>query len=255
MFVRVVLVMALLASVLYIAFCASLVLGERRLVYHPETTWHVRQPPDFELVREGVRLRGWVVNPGQSKALLYFGGNGERIEDSRAELAKWLPDRTIYLLAYRGYGASEGKPSEAALVGDAEALFDKAATLHSTVAVLGRSLGSGVAVQLAARRPVERLVLVTPFDSLVRVAEGYLPWAQADRLMRERFESWRYVSDIHSPVLVIRAEHDVVIPAARTAALIRAFPKAPTEQVVADAGHNTIQDYADYRVSLSRFLQ
>jgi pimeloyl-ACP methyl ester carboxylesterase len=255
MFMRVVLVLALLTGVLYIAFLASLMLGERRMVYHPETTWRVRQPPDFELVRDGVRLKGWVMNPGKSKALLYFGGNGERIEDSRTELVKWLPHRTIYLMAYRGYAASEGKPSEAALVGDAVALFDKVATQHSAVAVLGRSLGSGVAVQLAARRPVERLVLVTPFDSLVRVAEGYLPWAQADRLMRERFESWRYVNDIHSPVLVIRAERDEVIPAARTAELIRAFHTPPTEQVVADAGHNTIQDYADYRVSLSRFLQ
>ncbi|WP_267225246.1 alpha/beta hydrolase [Dyella silvae] len=255
MFVRVLLVLASLALLLYAALCTSLALGQRREIYHPEATWPVRQSPDFELTREGVRLRGWVVNPGKAKALLYFGGNGERIEDARADLAQWLPDRTIYLLAYRGYAASEGEASEAALIGDATALFDRVAPRHTAVAVLGRSLGSGVAVQLAAQRPVERLVLVTPFDSLVRVAGDYLPWVPVNLLMRERFESWRYVAAIRCPVLVIRAEQDEIIAAVRTAALIRAFPTPPAEQVVADAGHNTIQDYADYRVSLSRFLQ
>lgn len=255
MFLRAMLVLAVLLVVLYGGLCASLYLGQRQQVYHPEASWQVRQAPDFELLRDGVKLRGWAMNPGHGKALLYFGGNGERVEDSRAELAQWLPDRTIYLVAYTGYGASEGEPSEAALVGDALALFDQVAQRHQAVAVLGRSLGSGVAVQVAARRPVERLVLVTPFDSLVRVAAGYFPWVPVNALMRERFESWRYVGAIHCPVLVVQAEQDEVIPAARTRALVGAFGQPPTLQVVADAGHNTIQDYADYHVSLDRFLR
>jgi hypothetical protein len=254
MFLRVMAVLALLAALLYGALCLSLYLGQRQLVYHPEGTWRVSQRTDLELARDGVRLRGWVMNPGKSRALLYFGGNAERVEDARADLATWFPDRTIYLLPYRGYGASEGVPTESALVGDAVALFDQVAPQHASVAVIGRSLGSGVAVQLAAQRPVERLVLVTPFDSLVRVAASYYPWVPVSGLMRERFDSWRYAADIHVPVLLVRAEQDEIIPAERTAALAAAFPQAPTQQVVADAGHNTIQDYVDYRVSISRFL-
>ncbi|RAO78297.1 alpha/beta hydrolase [Dyella jiangningensis] len=255
MFVRVVLVLAALLVLLYGGLCLSMYLGQRQQVYHPEASWQVRQSPDVELLHDGVKLRGWVMNPGRGKALLYFGGNGERVEDSRADLARWLPDRTIYLVAYRGYGASEGTPGETALVGDAVALFDEVAPQYSAVAVLGRSLGSGVAVQLAAKRPVERLVLVTPFDSLVRVAAGYFPWVPVNALMRERFESWRYAGAIRCPVLVIQAEEDEVIPAVRTRALVGAFGQPPALQVVADAGHNTIQDYADYRVSLDRFLR
>nr|WP_199046171.1 alpha/beta hydrolase [Dyella sp. ASV24] len=255
MVLRTMLGLVALAVVLYGGVCLSLYLGQRQQIYHPETTWRIQQPPNFELVDEGVRLRGWVMNPGQRKALLYFGGNGERVEDSREELARWFPDRTIYLLPYRGYAASEGKPSEAALMADASALFDRVAQTHEQVAVIGRSLGSGVAVQLAAIRPVERVVLVTPFDSLVRVAAGYFPWLPVNALMRDRFESWRYVNDIHCPVLVVQAEDDEVVPAARTVALIRAFKQTPALQMVADAGHNSIQDHADYRVSLERFLQ
>lgn len=255
MFLRVMVILALLAVLLYGAFCVALYLGQRQLVYHPETTRQVRQRPDFELARGGITLRGWVMNPGQQRALLYFGGNAERIEDARIELAQWFPDRTIYLLPYRGYGASDGVPTESALVADAIALFDQVAPHHASVAVIGRSLGSGVAVQLTAQRPVERLVLVTPFDSLVRVAASYYPWVPVDGLMRERFESWRHAAAIHVPVLLIRAGEDEIIPAERTAALAAAFPQAPTQQVVADAGHNTIQDYSEYRVSLTRFLK
>ncbi|MHA6206028.1 alpha/beta hydrolase [Dyella soli] len=255
MFLRVMLVLVALAVVLYGGICAAMYLGQRQQIYHPEASWRVEQPPDFELASHGIRLRGWVVNPGQEKALVYFGGNGERIEDARTDLGRWFPDRTIYLLPYRGYAASEGEPSERALVDDAEALFDQVARKHSAIAVIGRSLGSGVAVQLAANRPVERLVLVTPFDSLVRVAAGYYSWLPVNALMRDRFESWRYVNAIRCPVLVIRAEQDEVIPAARTLALLGAFRRAPMVQVVADAGHNTLQDHSDYRVSLERFLR
>ncbi len=117
MVVRVMAVLVVLAGLVYGGLCVSLYLGQRGLLYHPEATWLVKQSPDFELSRDGVKLRGWVVNPGQPKALLYFGGNGERVEDTRAELAQWLPDRTIYVVPYRGYGASEGEPTEAALGG------------------------------------------------------------------------------------------------------------------------------------------
>lgn len=255
MFLRVMLVFVALATVLYGGICLAMYLGQRQQIYHPEASWRVQQPPDFELVNEGIQLRGWVMNPGRDKALIYFGGNGERIEDSRDELARWFPDRTIYLLPYRSYAASAGKPSEQALISDALALYDHAARDHASIAVIGRSLGSGVAVQLAARRPAERLVLVTPFDSLVRVAAGYFPWLPVSALMSDRYESWQYVNDIHCPVLVIRAEEDEIIPAERTMALLKAFRQSPAVQVIADAGHNTVQDHADYRVSLERFLK
>ena len=254
MFLRVMLVFVALAIVLYGGICLAMYLGQRQQIYHPETSWRVQQPPDFELVNEGIRLRGWVMNPRREKALIYFGGNGERIEDARNELALWFPDRTIYLLPYRSYAASAGKPSEQALVSDALALFDQVTREHASIAVIGRSLGSGVAVQLAARRPVERLVLVTPFDSLVRVAAGYFPWLPVSALMSDRYESWQYVNDIHCPVLVVRAEADDIVPAERTLALLKAFRQPPTVQVVADAGHNDVQAHADYRVSLERFL-
>jgi pimeloyl-ACP methyl ester carboxylesterase len=253
-FLRVIRVMAVLAGLLYIAFAAALYFNQRGMIYHPEFSWRVAHAPDLVLVNQGVTLRGWVVNPGKSRALLYFGGNGERVEDAREELARWFPERTVYLLPYRGYAASEGEPTEQALVADALAWFDRVAKDHASVAVLGRSLGSGVAVQLAARRPVERLALVTPFDSLVRVAQGFYPWFPVDWLARDRFDSWRYAPQVHCPVLIVRAGEDQLMPAARTAALAASFATPPLLQVVPEAGHNDIQDYLAYRASLTRFF-
>lgn len=177
------------------------------------------------------------------------------MEEAREELARWFPERTIYLLAYRGYAASSGEPAERALVADALAWFDRVAASHVAVAVIGRSLGSGVAVQLAAQRPVERLALVTPFDSMVRVAQAFYPLLPVDWLARERYESWRYAPRVHCPVLIVRAGQDELVPAASTQALAAAFSPPPALQVVPGAGHNDIQEYSDYRIGLGRFMQ
>lgn len=209
---------------LYVALCAFLYLQQRRLIYQPAATRPVAQAPDFILRREaGVTLRGWVVHPEQTRALLYFGGNGERIEDLREDFDHWFPDRAVYLLPYRGYANSDGAPSESALIGDALALFDEAATRHHVIAVIGRSLGSGVAVQLAARRPVERLALVTPFDSLAAVAQAHYPFAPVRWLLQDRYESWRYAALVHCPVSILAAAQDEVVPPANTRRLAASF--------------------------------
>ncbi|MDR2876349.1 MAG: alpha/beta hydrolase [Methylobacillus sp.] len=244
-----------LAALLYAGICLEMYLAQEQLLYHPQAIQPGTPPPDFKLTREnGIILRGWVLNPGQDKALLYYGGNAESIEYNRALLAQWFPRRTIYLLPYRGYGVNDGKPSESALIADALALFDQTAKQHTAIAVIGRSLGSGVAAQLAARRPIERLLLVTPFDSMARVAATHYPWIPISLLMRDRFESWRYAGNIHCPVWLIRAGQDEVIPAERTATLVAAFPQPPIEYVIPDAGHNTVQNYADYEDVMRRFL-
>ncbi|WP_196411322.1 alpha/beta fold hydrolase, partial [Xanthomonas translucens] len=153
-------IVAAIAAVAYLVVCALLYLGQRNLLYFPQATRVAAAQTDFTLQRSpALRLRGWQLNPGRDKVLLYFGGNAEDLRQARAQLAPLLPDYSGYLLAYRGYGASDGTPNEAALIGDALALYDhvRAAKPHAEIAVLGRSLGSGVASQLAARRPLARL--------------------------------------------------------------------------------------------------
>ena len=136
-------------------------------------------------------------------------------------------------MPYRGYGGSDGEPDRDAMLADALALYDEVAKRHpgQPVAVVGRSLGSGVAAWVASRRPVAKLVLVTPFDSLGKVAKVHYPWLPVDLLLRERYDSADWLRGRREPTLVLRASDDRAVPAANTDALLAALP--PTTQVVA----------------------
>jgi hypothetical protein len=158
-----------------------------------------------------------------------------------------FPDREIVMLHYRGYGGSTGRPTEQALADDAAGLFDKVHAEHPDVIAIGRSLGTGVAVRLASTRPVSRLVLVTPYDSLLEIAARQFPAFPVRWLLIDKYESWRYVPRISAPTLILAAERDEVIPAASSEGLRSRFPAAQVRYVVIPgASHNTISDDPAY---------
>ncbi|MEO8366729.1 MAG: alpha/beta hydrolase [Pseudoxanthomonas sp.] len=241
----------------YAGLCALLYFKQRELIYYPAATTVAATATDFELVREGVTLRGWRLNPGKPGALIYFGGNAERLEASREEFTRLFPERTVYLLPYRGYGASEGQPSEPALLGDGLSLYDEvqARQPHASIAVIGRSLGSGVASYVASQRPVEKLVLVTPFDSLADVAQAHYPVFPVRLLMRDRYPSTDYLPRYTGPLLVLRAGRDEVIPPANTDRLLAALTRKPQTIDFPRAGHNDISQDPAYAAALRGFLR
>lgn len=248
---------AALTALVYAGVCALLLFKQRELIYYGGATRVGVQETDYSLVHDGLTLRGWRLNPGKAKALIYFGGNAERLEMSREEFAELFPDRTVYLISYRGYGASEGKPDQAALFGDALALYDHISAQHpqAPIAVIGRSLGSGVASYVASQRPVERLVLVTPFDSLAAVAQSHYPMFPVRWLMRDRYDSTRYLPQYRGPLLVLRAGRDEVIPPANTDALLASLKNGPQVIDFPQAGHNDISDDPRYADALRDFLR
>ncbi len=227
----------------------------RATVYPSGSTRLEVSETDVALDVPGAMLRGWVVNPGRERALVYLGGNAEGIERRRETLLRHRPDHTSYLFSYRGYGASTGRPTERHLTSDAAAVFDHVASVHpgAGVDVIGRSLGSGVAVQLAARRPVRRLVLITPFDSAAGVAQDLVPWFPAWALA-DRWSSSLVAPRLAAPVLVARADRDTVVLPARTDALLAAL--APGTQVLAfpEADHATVIDEPLLWPGVARFL-
>jgi pimeloyl-ACP methyl ester carboxylesterase len=189
------------------------------------------------------------------KALLYFGGNAEDVSVNLASFAHAFPDYAIYLLHYRGYGGSAGKPIEAALHADARALFDKVHQDHPQIALVGRSLGSGVAVRLAAERPASRLVLVTPYDSIAAIAAAQFPYFPVRWLLTDKFESTRHAPAVRVPTLIVRAEHDEVIPRASTERLHASFAAGvATQVVIRGAGHNSISESAQYLDAMRAML-
>ncbi len=244
-----------LVLVLYALLCVYVYARQRSLIYYPTPASGsgVGEAVPFPVL--GAELQLWVVRRPGSSAILYFGGNAESVTASAEEFARAAPDRTWVFVNYRGYGGSTGKPSERALVADALAIFDWAKVEHSEVAVVGRSLGSGVAVQLAAARPVSRLVLVTPFDSLVSVGQAALPWLPVSWLAKDRFESVKHAPSVSCPTLALIAGNDEVIAAAHARALLTAFrPDGITVIEIPGAGHNDIQLWPKYEATIGGFL-
>lgn len=254
---RLILTLLALLVLAYAGICALLYFKQRELIYFPAATAVPVHATNFSLVRDGTTLRGWKLNPGKPRTLIYFGGNAERLEPSRETFQQLFPDRTVYLLSYRGYGASEGQPSESALFGDAVALYEAVKAEHpgGDVAVIGRSLGSGVASYLAAQRPVERLVLVTPFDSLAEVAQAHYQWLPVRWLIRDRYASNRYLKQYSGPLLILRAGRDEVIPSANTDRLVASLAQPPRVIDFPSADHNSIATDPGYDQALSDFLR
>ena len=250
-------IVAVVALLAYAGACWFLHSRQREMIYYGWTTTVDAAGTDFELERPDATLRGWVVNRGQPDPILYFGGNAERIEANRDAFTRMFPARSVYLVAYRGYGASTGEASEATLVPDALAVFDEVQHLHAgqRIAVIGRSLGSGIASQVAAQRPVERLALVTPFDSMIGAANAHYPIFPVDWLLNERYESAKALRTFRQPILIVHGGRDEIVPEQSTQRLIGMLP-APAKVVrIGDADHNDITTHDVFAESLIAFMR
>jgi hypothetical protein len=240
----------------YVGLCVALFVLQRSLMYFPQPAAAVAGTKSLVLRIDDVNVQVTVRAAEGTKALLYFGGNGEDVNSSLGDLVAAFPDRSIYLMHYRGYGGSTGKPTEPALVADALSLFDEVRAQHDDVVAVGRSLGSGVAIQLASQRPVSRLVLVTPYDSVLNVASSRFRYFPVRWLLLDKFESWRYAAAVTAPTLIIAAEDDESIPRASTEALVAHFRGGvATLKVVAGADHNSISESAEYTRLLAEVPQ
>ena len=242
---------ALGIAITYLLACLGLFLLQRSLIFFPQPRRAGAadsiikvKVPDAVLEVSARQLAG-------PDAVLYFGGNAEDVSGSLPSLAAAFPMHALYLMHYRGYGGSSGKPSEAALFADALALFDQLHAQHPNMTVIGRSLGSGVAVHLASLRPVARLVLVTPYDSLAELAAQQFPLFPVRFLLTDKFESWRYAPLVTVPTTLVMASDDEVIPRASSERLLTRFkPGVAHSVVIADSGHNTLSDRPGYIAAL-----
>jgi len=208
----------------------------------------------FAQASDGTRVHAWhLPGPPGAPLVLYFGGNAEDVswmlgESDAAPSVGWL------LVDYRGYGGSEGSPSEAALVADALLWFDKFSPQSKKIYVLGRSLGSGVAVRLAAERKADAVMLVTPFDSMVAVGKRHYPFLPVSLLLKHRFDSLSLAPKITAPLLCLVASRDSIIPPDHAKLLYDAWAGPKRWVALEEAGHNTVDSHPNYWRSINAFL-
>lgn len=241
----------IVVALAYLVVSAMLYVGQRSLIYYPRPRAFGDPASTLALPTAAGDVLVTIRGREGPRALLYFGGNAEDTSRSLPELASAFPDHALFLMHYRGYGGSAGQPTEQALFADALALYDLAQPGRSEMVVIGRSLGSGVATYLASRRPIARLVLVTPFDSLAGVVGRNMLFAPFRWVLSDPFESTRYAREVQAATLIIAAEHDEVVPRASTDELLRHFrPGIAKLAVVPGASHNAIEYLALARAAL-----
>ena len=213
-------------------------LAQDSLIFHPQRGAPASGAQSvFIQADDGTRLHAWHV-PG-SPLVLYFGGNAEGVSWMAAEARRQAPGTGWLLVDYRGYGRSEGSPSEKSLVADSLKWHEKARSFSPSVFLFGRSLGSGVAVQLAAMRPVDGVVLVAPYDSMVEVGRHHYPFLPVGWMLRHRFDSAQRAPKVQAPLLCLVAGRDEIVPMVHSRRLYEAWggPKRWVE--LAGAGHNS----------------
>ncbi|MBK5528918.1 alpha/beta fold hydrolase [Pseudomonas sp. TH06] len=239
--------LVVLIVAVYLVLCAALFFFQRSLIWFPQPNAFNNADSQLTLSMPDAQVSVITRERVGPRALIYFGGNAEDVSRNLPEFAQAFPDYAVYLLNYRGFGGSGGSPSEEAIAEDALALFDQVYASHPQVAVIGRSLGSGVAVRLASQRPVQQLILVTPYNSLEEIAARQYPWVPVKWLLKDRFESGKYAAHIRVPTLLLAASDDEVIPRASTQRLLENFPQGVAVlRVVPDSGHNSISDRVQY---------
>lgn len=252
-------------SLIYICVVLSAYLLQRHLVYYPAVervhpaSLGLTEIMETELnTPDGERLVGWYgkAQPGRP-TILYFHGNAGNLADRASRVRLYRRHGLgVMMVAYRGFSGSTGTPSEAVIIKDALAVFDTLIGMgvkSKDIVIYGESLGTGVAVQVAAERMARALVLEAPFNSAVAIGAHVYPYLPVYRLSENRFESDRHIGRVAMPILFLLAAEDEVVPARFGAELFAAAPAPKTKLELAGATHYTIYEHGGFE-AVARFI-
>jgi uncharacterized protein len=243
------------AVVAYAALVGGLYLFQRQLLYFPDRA----HPELFGLEQLGVReamlptedglsLLSWYLPARSGRPVIaYFHGNGGHLGYRAERLLRFAREGYGVLMAeYRGYGGNPGIPSETGFYIDgraALAFLDHEGVAPNRLVLYGESLGSGVAVALAAEHQVAAVVLEAPFTSVAEVAQCHFPYVPASRMVVDRFDSLSRIGKVKAPILVLHGERDRVVPVRYGRALLDAAPEPKEGWFAPEAGHEDLARY------------
>jgi fermentation-respiration switch protein FrsA (DUF1100 family) len=243
--------MQIAALIVLLAF--ALWAGQRWLIYFPERELPPPQAvglPTVEPVsfatEDDLHLEGWFVHPAgppTGQTVIVFNGNGGN-RAYRAPLAAALAraGHAVLLFDYRGYGGNPGLPSERGLARDAraalQAVLSRPDVDPARIVYFGESIGTAVAVRLAAERPPHALILRSPFTSLVDVGRHHYPFLPVQWMLRDRFHTLDHITAVRAPLLVVAGTDDQIVPHEMSEALYAAAPEPKWLATIEDADHN-----------------
>jgi fermentation-respiration switch protein FrsA (DUF1100 family) len=209
----------------YGGLLALVYVAQRAMMYFPERLHTAPADADFAQAeeialasRDGTRIVAWHVPPRDDRpVVLYFHGNGGALRHRVPRFAPLVADGTgLLALSYRGYGGSDGSPSEEGLIADAGALYEYAAARYPSgrTVLWGESIGGAVAIALAAQKPVAALILEAPFTSAADIGASAYPIFPVRLLMKDQFRSDLRIKDVKAPLLIMHGAIDNIVPVA-----------------------------------------
>lgn len=237
------------AVVLYALAAGAMYVAQRRFMYFPDAVRTSPASVGLSNVSEitiptpdGEKLVAWYgkARPGQP-TLLYLHGNGGSLALRSETMRKYLDHgRGMLMLAYRGFSGSTGSPSEAANVADAKLAYDRLTSIGvkpGDIILYGESLGSGVAIQVATKKPVEGLILDAPYTSILELASAQFPWLPVSLLLKDRYESIAYIRDVHVPIFILHGDADEIVPVEMGRRLFAAANEPKEIKIIPGGGH------------------
>lgn len=255
-----------LACAGYATLTGAMFLGQRRLMYHPDTETPnpaMYAAADMDVVTlttaDGLDLSAWYRAPADGRpVLVYFHGNAGHI-GIRVEKARPYMDAGYgaLLVSWRGYGGNPGSPTEEGLYHDGRAALDFLAARNVTpdrVVLYGESLGTGIAVQMAIESTPAALVLEAPYSTMADVAGAHYWYLPARHILLDRFASVDKIGDLKAPLLIIHGEADRVVPTDLGRKLFAAAPEPKEAKFFPGGGHSDLYDRGAAEVVLD-FLE
>ncbi len=260
---------AITIVVIYIGICTFLYVKQDSLLFHPQPTNMqelseiLNETPGFDTVAfvmsDGNRTYGFISKDTTTTKLplvLYFGGNAEEVSHL-AEKKNYFPGSKMVMVNYRGFGLSKGTISEKTMFSDALEIYDKLVSdpkidaMH--IIVIGRSIGTGVATYLSSQRKTSGTVLITPYESMIDVAQEKYPYVPIALLIKHPFNSKEYATAISSPMLSLISKNDVIIPTVHAYNLINVW-KGKTMALEVDEDHNSIMGNEEVWKKIETFV-
>ena len=210
--------------VIYFFVLVFLYFYQRNLLYHPNENNYSgdKISVDIEKVKiqtaDNIKLLGWYheKNLKDYKTLVYFHGNAGSLEN-RIHKLNHFQDMNInfLIIAWRGFNGNKGKPSERGLYVDGKSAIDwliKKGVDEKNLVLYGESLGTGVATHLAQNKNYAGVILETPFTSMIDAAKKFYPYIPINLLLKDKFENFKKVKNINTPILVMHGEVDQIVP-------------------------------------------
>ncbi len=255
-------------SAIYLSITVAYYILQRDYLFQPSDIHIAPQALGLEGVCEmqlhtpdGETLIAWYAPPDHGQpTLFYLHGNAGALFHRAARVRLYRAyGYGIFLPSYRGFSGSTGHPTEKTIVSDALMAYDRLASFnpaHSRIVIYGESLGTGVAVQVASKRPISGLILESPFSSAADVGAYLYPFLPVHWLLKDRFASIDYIRKVKAPMIMIHGKQDHIVPARLGRKLFAAAPAPKQAYFIPGATHYTLYEHGAFekvRAFLDRF--